>query len=108
MLQGSYMYRAPMKIERGRFEAVHGANVALRTKLDARSNVTLRINDPFATQRFRVRAGDETVMQITERNFGARMVWLAYNFSYGRPPRVRQPTQDQPQQGSSGFAPPSQ
>jgi ferric enterobactin receptor len=108
MLQGSYMYRAPMNIERGRFEAVHGANVAFRAKLDDRSNVTLRINDPFATQRFRVRAGDETVMQITERNFGARMVWLAYNFSYGRPPRVRQPTQEQPQQGSSGFAPPSQ
>jgi ferric enterobactin receptor len=105
MLQGSYFYRAPMKIERGQFEAVHGANFALRTKLNERSNVTLRVNDPFGTQRFRVSAGDDRVFQITERNFGARMVWLAFNYAYGRPPRVRTPTQEQ-QVPSGGFAPP--
>jgi len=108
MLQGSYFYRAPMKIERGQFEAVHGANLALRGKVDDRASVTLRVNDPFGTQRFKVRAGDDYVMQITERNFQARMVWLAFNYSYGRPPRVRQPTQDQSQGSSTGFTPPAQ
>jgi ferric enterobactin receptor len=107
-VQGSYFYRAPMKIERGQFEAQHGANFALRGKMNDRANVTLRVNDPFGTQRFRVRAGDDYVMQITERNFQARMVWLAFNYSYGRPPRLRAPTQDQSQGSSTGFTPPSQ
>ena len=95
MLQASYFYRAATKIEMGQFEAMHAANLALRTRLNDRANVTLRVNDPFGTQRFRVRAGDDKVLQITERNFGARMVWLAFNYSYGRPPRVRTPTQEQ-------------
>ena len=105
MLQASYFYRAATKIEKGKFEAVHAANLALRTKLNDRANVTLRVNDPFGTQRFRVRAGDDKVLQFTERDFGARMVWVAFNYSYGRPPRVRTPTQEQ-QAPSGGFAPP--
>lgn len=105
MLQASYFYRAATKIEKGQFDAVHAANVSLRTKLNDRANVTLRVNDPFGTQRFRVRAGDDKVLQFTERDFGARMVWLSFNYSYGRPPRVRTPTQDQ-QAPSGGFAPP--
>ena len=108
MLQASYFYRAPMKIERGRFEAMHGANVALRTKLNGdKATMTLRVNDPFATQKFRVRAGNDQVLQITERNFGARMVWLAFQYNYGRPPRLRQPKADDQGQSSSGFAPPA-
>ena len=107
MLQASYFYRAPTKIEKGQFDAVQAANIALQTKLNDRANVTLRVNDPFGTQRFRVRAGDDKVLQFTERNFGARMVWLAFNYSYGRPPRVRTPTQDQ-QAPAGGFAPPGQ
>jgi ferric enterobactin receptor len=107
MLQASYFYRAATKIEKGQFDAVHAANIALRTKLNDRANVTLRLNDPFGTQRFRVRAGDAKVLQITERDFGARMVWLAFNYAYGRPPRVRTPTQEQ-QAPAGGFAPPGQ
>jgi ferric enterobactin receptor len=107
MLQGSYFYRAPMKIERGQFEAQHGANVAIRRKLNGdKASVTLRVNDPFGTQRFRVRAGDDFVTQITERNFGARMVWLAFQVNYGRPPRLRQPRQEDQGGSSTGFTPP--
>ena len=108
MLQGAYFYRAPMKIERGQFEAVHGANFALRTKLNGdKATMTLRVNDPFGTQRFAVRAGDDRVLQVTERNFGARMFWLAFQYNYGRPPRLRQPKADQEGQSQSGFVPPS-
>jgi len=108
MLQASYFYRAPMKIERGRFEAMHGANVALRTKLKGdKATMTLRVNDPFGTQKFRVRAGNDDVLQITERNFNARMVWLAFQYNYGRPPRLRQPRQEQEGGSSSGFIPPA-
>ncbi|MGH7677838.1 MAG: TonB-dependent receptor domain-containing protein [Gemmatimonadaceae bacterium] len=108
MLQASYFYRAPMKIERGQFEAMHGANVALRTRLNGdKASMTLRVNDPFGTQKFAVRAGDERVLQITERNFGARMVWLAFQYNYGRPPRVRQPRPEDQGQSQSGFVPPA-
>jgi outer membrane receptor protein involved in Fe transport len=92
MLQASYFYRAPM-------------NIAIRRKLNGdKASVTLRVNDPFGTQKFGVRAGDDLVTQITERNFGARMVWLAFQYNYGRPPRVRQVRQEQ--EGGSAFPPP--
>jgi ferric enterobactin receptor len=106
MLQASYFYRAPMKIERGRFEQMHMANVSLRKKLKGdKATMTLRVNDPFNTGAFRVRAGDDNVMQVTERNFGSRMVWLAFQFNYGRPPRLRQPRQEQ-EASSATFIPP--
>jgi len=106
MLQASYFYRAPMKIERGRFESQQMANVSVRKKLDGdKATVTLRVNDPFNTGAFGVRAGDDRVLQITERNFGSRMVWLAFQYNYGRPPRLRQPRQEQ-EGGGSAFIPP--
>jgi ferric enterobactin receptor len=108
MLQASYFYRAPMKIERGQFEAVQAANIALRTKLNGdKATMTLRVVDPFATQKFRVRAGNDDILQITERSFGSRMVWLAFQYNYGRPPRLRQPKQDDSGASQSGFAPPT-
>lgn len=106
MLQASYMYRAPMKIERGRFEAQQMTNVAIRKKLKGdQASVTLRVNDPFNTGMLRVRAGDDKVIQVTERNFGSRMAFLAFQYNYGRPPRVRQVQQEQGAQGA-GFPPP--
>ena len=108
VLTSAYFYRAPMKIERGRFEAQHGANFALRKKLDGdKASLTLRVNDPFGTQKFAVRAENNEVLQITERNFGARMVWLAFQYNYGRPPRVRQVRQED-SGGGSAFPPPSE
>ena len=106
MLQMSYFYRAPMKIERGRFEAQQMANIAVRKKVNGdKASVTLRVNDPFNTGAFKVRAGDSKVMQITQRNFGSRMVWLAFQYNYGRPPRVRQ-VQQQQEGSSAPFIPP--
>lgn len=105
LLQASYFYRAPTKIERGRFERQMFTNVSLRKKLKGdNASVTLRVNDPFNTSAFRVRAGDDKVMQITERRFGSRMVWLAFQYNHGRPPRVRQPRQEQ--EGPAPFMPP--
>jgi hypothetical protein len=105
MLQAAYFYKAATKIEKGQFDANHMANLVLQAKVNPSTNVTLRFNDPFGTQRFRVRAGDDKVFQFTEHNVGARMVFLAFNYSYGRPPKVRAPTQEE--QASGGFAPPS-
>jgi outer membrane receptor protein involved in Fe transport len=106
VLQASYFYRAPMPIERGRFEAMQMANFSLRKKLDGDNlSVTLRANDPFNTGAFRVRAGDSKVIQLTERNFQSRVFWLAFQYNYGRPPRLRQVRQEQ-EGSSTGFPPP--
>jgi outer membrane receptor protein involved in Fe transport len=104
-LQASYFYRAPMKIERGEFAAMQVANFALKKKIDGdNSSVTLRVSDPFNTMRFRILAGDDNVTQLTERTFGARQLFVTYQYSYGQAPRVRQPRpEDQPQQGGTPF-----
>ena len=55
------------------FEAFLHAILALRQKLlGERGTLTLRLTDPFETAGFRVEAGDEEVLQITERSFNAR------------------------------------
>jgi hypothetical protein len=101
------MYRAPMNIERGRFEAMQTANFALRKKLDGdNSSIIVRVNDPFNTGAFRVRVGDDKIIQLTERNMGSRVVFVAFQYNYGRPPRVRQVQPDQSSQSGGGFPPP--
>jgi ferric enterobactin receptor len=103
-LSAAYFYRAPMEIEGGRFDAFAFANVSLRQKLYGdRVNLTLRLSDPFSTQRFRVRAGDDNIVQLTERTFTSRALHLTVQYNFGRPPRVRQPQQDQPQGGGTPF-----
>ena len=103
-LQGFYMYRAPMKIEGGRFSKMQFTNFTMRKKLDGeKASVSLRVQDPFRTNKFRVQAGTSTLTQITERNPGVRGAFLTFQYNYGQQPRVRQPQpQDQQQQGG-GF-----
>jgi hypothetical protein len=68
--------------------------------------VTVRIADPFEMQTFKVRAGDEKVMQITQRNPESRMVFIGYQYNFGRPPRVRQVAPESTGGGSVGFGGP--
>ncbi|MET0398684.1 MAG: TonB-dependent receptor [Longimicrobiaceae bacterium] len=95
-VQGMYMYRAPMNVEQGRVSAFSMTSLSLRQKLRGdRSSLSLRVMDPFNTMRFNVRTDDGRFIQETDRRFGARAVFLGFNYNFGRPPRVRQP---QPQQ----------
>jgi ferric enterobactin receptor len=106
-VQAAYNYRAPMKIERGEMAAQQVMNFALRQKLQGdRGAVTVRIADPFEMQTFKVRAGDEKVMQITQRNPESRMVFIGYQYNFGRPPRVRQVAPESTGGGSVGFGGP--
>ncbi|HEU4561897.1 MAG TPA: TonB-dependent receptor [Longimicrobium sp.] len=99
-----YFYRAPMPIERGRFEAFHSANVSVRQKLQGdKATVTLRLSDPFNQQRFRVTAGDDNVIQLTERTFTSRALHVTFQYNFGRAPRLRQRPQEPQQQGGSPF-----
>ena len=108
-LQAAYNYRAPMKIERGEFGAQQAANFALRKKIQGdQGALLLRVADPFEQLRFRIRTGDTNVVQLTERNPDSRMIFLAYQYNFGRPPRVRQVAPEQTGGGSVGFGgPPS-
>ena len=99
-----YFYRAPTKIENGEFGAQQAANLALRYKINGdKESIMLRVNDPFATLRFRVLAGDDKVIQLTERKPNVRFVFLSYTRNFGRPPRVRQVAPDATGGGSVGF-----
>ena len=95
-LTAFYFYRAPMNIERGRFDAFGFANFSLRQKLyGEQASVTIRVSDPFNTQRFRVEAGDDNIIQLTERTFTSRAVHVTFQYNFGQTPRIRQRPQEQ-------------
>jgi len=103
IFQAAYQYRAGLKIERGEFAPVQNINFSLRKKIDGdNSSVTLRVLDPFSTNRFRIKVGDDNVVQLTERTAGVRGVFITYQYTYGQAPRVRQVEQTQQSQGP-GF-----
>jgi len=105
-IQAAYNYRAPMKIENGEFAAQQAANLSLRKKIQGdQGAVVLRINDPFATMRFKIRAGDDKAINLTRRNPQLRMAFLGYQYNFGRPPRVRQ-VAPETGGGSVGFGGP--
>jgi outer membrane receptor protein involved in Fe transport len=97
-LTAQYFYRAATPIERGRFYSMGIANFSVRQKLyGEKAAVTVRVSDPFNGSLFRVRAGDDNVIQLTERTFNARAVHVTFQYNFGRPPRVRPRPQEQPQ-----------
>lgn len=103
-VQASYFYRAPMKIERGRFNAFQGTNISIRRKLNGdKAIVGIRFNDPFNTSRIRILAGDDNVMQLTARSFGARSTWLTFQYNYGQAPKVRETRPETSTEGRPGF-----
>lgn len=106
MLQASYFYRGPQVIERGKFWAQQAANLSLRQKFNDASTVSIRVVDPFNTMKFKIRAGDENVIQLTERSFDSRSVYLTYQYNFGRPPKFSPRKQDAPTDSNTGFPPP--
>ena len=46
--------------------------------------------NPFEMMRFRVRASDGQVVSLTDRNPQSRAFFLGYQYTFGRPPKVRQ------------------
>ncbi|HJP61432.1 MAG TPA: TonB-dependent receptor [Gemmatimonadaceae bacterium] len=96
VLQAFYFYRAPMKIEKGKFSAFQMTNITLRKKLDGDNmSVAVRFADPFNQMKFRIRAGDDYLLQDTQRRFGVRATYFTFQWNYGKPPKVRQPQQEQ-------------
>ncbi|HEX6628476.1 MAG TPA: outer membrane beta-barrel family protein, partial [Gemmatimonadaceae bacterium] len=96
ILQANYFYRAPLKIEKGKFSAFQMANITIRKKLDGDNmSVAVRFADPFNQMKFRIKAGDDNLEQITTRQFGVRATYFTFQWNYGKPPKVRLPEQQQ-------------
>jgi hypothetical protein len=82
-------------------------NVLFRRKVQGEKGaIMLRVADPFEMMRFRIKAGDDRVIQLTERDPGSRSIFVGYQYNFGRPPRVRQVAPDQTSGGSVGFGGP--
>jgi outer membrane receptor protein involved in Fe transport len=106
-VQAAYNYKAPLRIERGEYGAQQVANIALRKKIQRdQGAVFLRVADPFELVKFKISTGDGKVRQLTQRNPESRMVFIGYQYNFGRPPRVRQVAPDQTSGGSVGFGAP--
>jgi outer membrane receptor protein involved in Fe transport len=96
--QGFFMYRAPMNTEQGRISAMSFLSVGLRQKLVGdRASVSLRVMDPFNTMGFGSVTEDPAFYLETQRKFGARGVYLSFNYNFGKAPRLRQQRPEQPQ-----------
>jgi ferric enterobactin receptor len=95
ILQANYFYRAPINIEKGRFAGMQMTNLTLRKKLDGDNmSVALRVADPFNTLHFRVTAGDNNLLQTTDRRFGVRGTYLTFQYNFGQTPKVRIPKEE--------------
>ena len=102
-LQGAYNYRAPQKVEQGKFSANQSANVAGRYKLTDKATISLRVVDPFNTIGFKIRTGNDKIIQVTERQFGVRGTFLSFQYTFGQTPKLRQAPQQEQQAPSAGF-----
>jgi outer membrane receptor protein involved in Fe transport len=102
-LQANYFYRAPVKIEKGRFSAMQMTNFTLRKKLDGDNmSVAVRFQDPFNTMKFRIVAGDDNLTQTTARRFGVRGTFVTFQWNYGQAPKIR-PPREEPAQPAPVF-----
>lgn len=90
-IQAMYLYRAPMKIERGRYSSSTTADISLRRQLSGdKASVSLRVSDPFNTMRFRLQGQDDYTTQIIERKFNTRALYLTFQYNFGQAPKIRQ------------------
>ena len=100
----NYFYRAPMKIEGGRFDSFSNANISVRQTLwDDKATLVVRLADPFKQIGFKVRAADDNLIQLTEREFNSRAVFVSLQYRYGQAPRLRQRREDDQPQSSNPF-----
>lgn len=103
-LQGSYFYRAPMNFDGGHFLGMQITNFTVKKKLDGdNAALTFRVQDPFSTAKFGAYGVNGSVRQLTERRPGMRAAFVGFQYSYGRPPKIRQPDQGSQQQSPPGF-----
>jgi outer membrane receptor protein involved in Fe transport len=102
-LSVSAQYRAPQDIEAGRQRQLATTTFAFRRNLkgDA-ATLTLRATDPFNGQAWGVRTTSGSLVQVLDRNYGARALGLVFNYTFGKPLRFRPPPPQEAPAGGGG------
>jgi len=76
------------------------SNIAVRRKLwGDQGSLTVRIADPFNMMSFGTRMTTGNVIQLSERRFGMRGVFINISRNFGQQLKLRPRPQDDPQQG---------
>lgn len=100
-VQGSWFYRAPMKIEQGHMGSFSRTDFAIRQQiLNKKASVSLRVSDPFNTMGFNISRVTPNFSYQNTRKFQSRFVTLSLTYNFGRqnnrrPRRSMQPDQQQ-------------
>lgn len=98
-------YRAPFASEGGSSLAQVFMQLATRYKVwGDQGNIALRFSDPFNLSKFGYRTANGSVLEYSERHFGARAVFLTVTRNFGQAlklqPKVQEPdTSTQPSPG---------
>ncbi|MDB4885957.1 MAG: TonB-dependent receptor [Gemmatimonadetes bacterium] len=100
-------YRAPQVTEGGRQDAFVFMNAALRHKLwGEQGNIALRVADPFNLMKFGSRTESLQAVELSERRFGQRGVFLTITRNFGQQLKLRPRQDDQPQGPPTPGGPP--
>ena len=102
--QMSSAYAAPRKTEGGSTLASVNMSTGLRYKAwgDAGS-IALRVNDPFRLQKWGYRTANGSVVELSERYFGARAVYLSITRNFGQALKLK-PKSDTDSAPSAPFS----
>jgi ferric enterobactin receptor len=102
-LQAFANYRAPYATEGGTQTAFVFSNVALRRKLwGDQGSIALRVADPFNLMKWGYRTADGRVIELSERQFGVRGVFVTVSRSFGQELKLKPKPQDQEAQPAQG------
>jgi ferric enterobactin receptor len=94
-------YRAPSVTEGMRQTAFVFMNAAVRYKRwGDQGNLSLRVADPFNLMKFGYRSTSPYAVEVSERHFGQRGVFLTVTRNFGQQLKLR-PRQDEPQPTSA-------
>jgi hypothetical protein len=103
-LQGFANYRAPQATEGGSQSAFVFMNLAVRQKLwGDQGSITLRVADPFNLMKFGYRLSNGQLIEVNERRFGQRGLFLSVTRNFGQQLKLR--PRDQDPQGQAPPAP---
>jgi ferric enterobactin receptor len=99
-------YRAPFATEGGSQTAFVFSNVALRRKLwGDQGSVAVRVADPFNLMSYGFRTADGRVIELSERHFGVRGVFISVSRNFGQQLKLKPKQQEadaQPAPGPGG------
>jgi outer membrane receptor protein involved in Fe transport len=92
-------YRAPFATEGGSQTAFVFMNLAARYKIwGDQGNISLRVADPFNLMKFGYRTANGQVIELSERRFGQRGLFLTVSRSFGQQLKLRPKQQETDQQ----------